>query len=268
MIAHVEVVPSASEWPSTLIFTMLLIAVAWVYNRGLDRLPGMSNRRSHAIGMGAALTVLLVVFIPPVEEAADACFTIHMVQHLILIVLIPVLLVYAKAGRCLMMGLPWKGRRALSRIRHAARSVGRMTTVIFAGVLFAVVLWGWHLTVMYDAAVRNEPIHNLEHTTFLVAGLLLWMVVMDERYGFLPRGILVFGTAFQSGLLGAALVFAPVPLYQSHLQQSLLPLSPLGDQQLAGGIMWMPLGGVFLLTLYFMVTKVLADTHGELPIDA
>ena len=136
-------------------------------------------------------------------------------------------------------------------------------------VFFAIVLWTWHMPAVYETAIRLGAVHLVEHGTLLGAGLLFWGHVLDRRRGFLRRSMLVFVTAFHTGLLAAVLVFAPAPLYRVHLHQTLLPLSPLADQQLAGLIMWIPMGAVFLGTLAALLLEVLgASDRGQVAADA
>ena len=259
MIGHVWIIPAEEVLFGILVFVGPILS-GWLYLRGLVALPGVTTPGRRFVAFVAGVILLMMVFAPPVEAAADALFSAHMAQHLVLIVAVPVLFTYSHAMRYVMMGLPRPVRRRLHPVRRRARKWLRWTrwsTLPGVAVIFAVTLWAWHLPVLYDAAVGNSLLHLMEHVSLFLAGLLLWGAVMEPRWGFLPRSMLIFGTAFHSGLLGALLVFAPEVLYRSHLGQTLVSMSPLEDQLLAGLIMWIPMGGVFLVTLAVMVIRVL-----------
>lgn len=265
-MAHVGTLPAEEA-----AFWILLVGIAWLFLRGLTALRGVTAPWRRLLAFAAAFALLAALVTPAVDEAADALFSAHMAQHMVLILALPILLVYSRAVRYVMMGLPRPLRRFAHPLRRRLRSwskTTRLSTVPAVAVIFAVVLWSWHLPVLYDAAVANGPLHLVEHVTILVAGLLFWDAVMDSRRGFLPRSMLVFGTAFHCGLLGALLALAPEVLYRSHLEQALVPLTPLHDQQLAGLIMWIPMGVAFLATLAVLLARVLGGSTPELASDA
>src|SRR5439155_14282040 len=120
-----------------------------------------------------------------------------------------------------------------------------------AWLLALVALWVWHLPSLYQAALRNEPIHALEHGSFLGTSVLFWWTALSPGgRRRLPRGadvLYVFTGGFQGAALGALLTFASVPLYPFYAH-TVGPwgLSPLQDQQLAGVIMWIPSGVIYL----------------------
>jgi putative membrane protein len=267
VIAHIGGFPAEETLFSPLVFAIPVLAV-WLYLRGLVALPGVTGPGRRFAAFVSAVIVLIVAFSPPAEAAADAFFSVHMGQHLVVIVAVPVLLTYSHGLRYLMMGLPRRVRRIWHPIRRNARRWTRWLTFPAVAIIYAATLWAWHLPVLYDAAVGSNLVHLLEHASLFLAGLLLWGAVMDSRRGFLPRSMLIFGTAFHSGLLGALLVLASEVLYRSHLNQTLASISPLEDQQLAGLIMWIPMGGFFLVTLAILVIRVLDGSDAGLVGDA
>ena len=119
-----------------------------------------------------------------------------------------------------------------------------------AWLLFAVVLWGWHLPALYEAALRNETVHAVEHLTLLLGVLLFWWVLLERtrpahvRLGFAVAYL--FTTTLQSGVLGALITFSSQLWYPYYAPLTAAwGLTPLQDQQLAGIIMWLPGGAVF-----------------------
>jgi cytochrome c oxidase assembly factor CtaG len=111
-------------------------------------------------------------------------------------------------------------------------------------------LWAWHIPALYDAALANRAVHVLEHAGFLATAALFWWAVLLGHGHRPPHGagvLYTFGLAAQSTALGAMLTFARTPWYTSHLTSAARHgLSPLEDQQLAGLIMWVPGGLVYL----------------------
>lgn len=267
MIAHVLGLP-VEEGLTAISILIGPILGGWLYLRGLLGLPGVTGMGRRFAAFASGFVLLIVVFAPPAEAAAGALFSVHMAQHLVLLVAVPVLFTYSRGLRYMTMGLPRGMRRVMRPIRRSARGLSRWATLPVAAVVFAATLWAWHLPVLYDTAVSNGFVHLLEHFAMLSAALLLWGVVMDKRKGFLHRSLLVFATAFHSGLLGALLVLAPEVLYRSHLTQTLASISPVQDQQLAGLIMWIPMGGVFLVTLAILVIRALDGSETSLVGDA
>lgn len=268
MIAHIAPFPWEELTFSSLGW-LVPIPLTWVYARGSAHLPGAGNRARRTAAFVGGEMVLMVIFAPPAERAADAVFSAHMVQHLALLVVVPLLFLYGHAGRCLMMGLPRSWRRAsLPPRRLGVRAMSFLNRLPVVTVAFATVLWAWHVPALYDAAVRNDFAHLTEHAMFFSVALLFWGNVMDRRRGFLPRSMLVFATAFHTGLLGAILVFAPAPLYDVHLHQTLVSITPLTDQELAGLIMWIPMGAVFMATLAGLMLRSVGESDAREILDA
>lgn len=180
----------------------------------------------------AALVMLAAALLPPMHELSHESFAWHMVQHLALIFGVAPLLAFA-----------------LPRPRSGS-PVRALANPVVVVILHAVALWAWHLPVLYDKALEIAPLHAIEHGSFLVTAFLFWCVVAArwQPVHQLKRAAVVFVTGLQSAALGAILVFASEPLYEAHLATSgSHGLTPLEDQQLAGGIMWIPPGVVYLV---------------------
>lgn len=221
---------------------------------------GITMRQS--VGFLGALVTLLVALVSPLDELSGVLFSAHMVQHLILVLVAAPLLVLSDFPLALLWALPrgWAqgvGHR-LKQSRMLPRAWSVLTSPVSAWLLFTAALWIWHASTFYEAALRDETIHALEHLTFLATGMLFWWVLFKPNapdhihYGMaIPY---LFTTVLQSSILGALMTFTSQPWYSYYA--GLTPpwgLSPLEDQQLAGIIMWLPGGFVFtLLTIgYF-----------------
>lgn len=169
-------------------------------------------------------------------------------------------------------GSPLVGRRASGRWRRRLRltranlRVLRHPTTVW--LLHVGTLWFWHAAVPYNAALQNELLHVLEHTGFLATALLFWRVLIGARAGRVSQGfgvLLVFAMAMQSVFLSVLLTFARTPWYSGYTTTTTpWGLKPLADQQLAGVIMWIPAGMIYLTAaLTLMVAWVRATEHED-----
>jgi putative membrane protein len=221
---------------------------------------GIRGRRGvRGLKRGAALAgglvVLALALVSPVHSASATLLSAHMVQHLLLVVVAAPLLALGRPGRAMLRSLPRSLRRWAVAPR-LARAVHRiclgMARPVPAWIVFTIALWAWHLPAAYGAAVRSEPIHAVEHLCFLGTAMVAWSVVLRDRpgegLGALGRALWLLATAAQGGLLGALLLFARTPLYPVHGNgPASWGLTPLQDQQLAGAIMWIPPGAIYLV---------------------
>lgn len=255
--AHGEASSPSETWAhwdlNPAVVLTIVFFTGW-YTLGLYRLwsragmgRGLSRRQATAWFTGIA--ALVIALISPLDAAAANLFSLHMVQHLLLILVAPPLLVTGAADVAFLWALPVSWRRRFGRFEHG---IGRSlmgesgaTAPLMIVLLATAVLWLWHLPVLYDLAVRVEAVHIGEHAAFLVTAILFWVTVLRLR----PRDhvrngvriLYVFGMALQGSMLGALLTFASRPLYQSHVATApAWGLDPLVDQQLAGLIMWVP----------------------------
>jgi putative membrane protein len=120
------------------------------------------------------------------------------------------------------------------------------------------VLWMWHVPRLYVAALADPLLHALEHITLLGAGVLFWLVVADpgshSRLGSVPAAGYLFAAAMQCGILGALLTLSSTPWYPG----ASAPNDPLGDQQLAGVLMWIPATLVYLVATLAVLARPLS----------
>jgi cytochrome c oxidase assembly factor CtaG len=186
----------------------------------------------------AGICVLVAAVAPPLHNVADDLFWVHMVQHLLIV----------------LVAAPLIALGATVRLPQI------LTKPVVVWALHAIALWAWHLPVLYDAAVAAPALHIAEHLSFLMTGYLFWVVVIGAggAHDYLRRVGLVFATTLQSGALGAVIAFASTVLYTSHLHTTAAHgLSPLEDQQLAGAIMWVPPGAVYLCVMVALLWAAL-----------
>jgi putative membrane protein len=222
----------------------------WIGARELRaRRAGMSRIERAAFGVG--WLALVVSILPWFDAAALDLFSAHMAQHELMMLVGAPLIVAGRPMATCLWALPerWRRRVVLPLQRpRVAGMVRVMAAPITAWTLHGLVVWIWHAPGLYELAVRSEPVHTLQHAMFVSTSVLFWWGLIYGRYGRAGYGaavFYVFTTAIHTGILGALLTFAPSPLYGVYATPG--HHDPLGDQQLAGLVMWIPAG--LLLTM-------------------
>ena len=292
MLAHQVVPPSdlAGSWTFEPALLATLAVAALVHGRGRTRLGrriARTKEKRRAVAFYGGLVVLAAALMSPLDAMAAALFSGHMVQHLLLMLVAAPLLVYARPSAALVAGLPARGRdmvrrsglrgpsaqpglrgqNSQSRLRGTAHALANPVVVWIIGT---VALWAWHMPALYEAAVAHEPLHVLEHASFLGAAVLFWSVVFASgtRRG-VPRPVaivLVFASGVQSSALGAVLLFASTPLYAVHESGARVwDVSPLGDQQLAGAMMWSPPALMYIVVMGWLLVRWFAEMDDASP---
>jgi putative membrane protein len=270
-LAHAPVARSDlwSSWRPDPLILAILVMTALLYRSGLAHLGRRRRqlvRPVHVAAFAGALLALAVALASPLELAASSVFTAHMVQHLLLMLVVAPLLVCGRPVVVLGQAMPLRGRRMFVRFR-AHRFVRSARDALFhpvsAWVIAVVVLWAWHLPALYEAALRRDALHALEHASLIATSALVWALALGRarRSLAIPAASgLLLATALQSGALGAVLALAQRPLYPLHA--SVAPswgLTPLEDQQLAGGLMWVPPGIVYVVVIAGLLARWLGS---------
>ncbi|HEX7120162.1 MAG TPA: cytochrome c oxidase assembly protein [Longimicrobiales bacterium] len=264
-----------SAWSRDPLVILLLALGGWGYARGVRALwrragVGRGIRRWQAAAFAGGMAALVIALVSPVHALGEALFAAHMVQHLMLMLVAAPLLALSAPAPALLWALPTGTRKMLARSwRHAPRlrAVARtLAHPLASWTLGAAILWAWHVPAGYDTAVRVEAIHALEHATFFASAFLFWWALVRPTGVFRrARGaalIYLFAAAMQSAALGALLTLAPRPWYAAHLE-STAPwgLTPLQDQHIGGGIMWMPASVVYLAAIACALVAWLRDAE-------
>jgi cytochrome c oxidase assembly factor CtaG len=257
--AHGLAAEAVRRWEWEPITIALLIASAVLYaagTRAVWRRAGVGRgiRRWQAISFAAGLLSLAVALLSPVVWLSTILFSMHMTQHEILMLVSAPLLVFGHPLFAMLWALPRRTREAWgmwSQTPIVARSWRGATgpfTVFFA---HAVALWLWHTPPLYEAALHNGAIHALEHLSFVMTAALFWWAMIHGRYGRMGYGIAVlyiFLTAIHSSVLGALMTISPHVLYPDYIANGASwHVNAIEDQQLAGLLMWVPSGLVFII---------------------
>ena len=239
-----------TQWnpaPSLYIGIALLIAL-YLYAVGPLRKKYQladSVKRSQVVLFIVAMLVIFLALASPLDELGDEyLFSAHMVQHLLITLVAPPLL---------LLGMPGWLLQPLLR-KRVILGIGKVLTHPFvAFFLFNIDFWLWHAPPLYNATLSNENLHIFEHMLFIVTAVIYWWPILSPVEA-LPRLSLggqvlyLFLSGMPSVALGAGLTFIQ-PLYSPYIQQPIRAwgISPATDQQLGGLIMWVPVNIIVIV---------------------
>ena len=232
--------------PLVVVPLLIALVIFLVGQRQLEKRSNVSRKRSWLFLGGWAVLVLSLT--SPLHEGGEQSFTLHMIEHELIMLLATLLLAASHAGGALAWGLPAPLRRSLAgNWKAPLASVWRkLTEPVTATIVQAIVLWAWHAPALFDRAVDNTAWHAAQHLSFVAASLLFWVAMLDPRRGgYLLSAALLFLTSLVEGALGALMSLSQSPWYSAYAAMGVsgIGLDPTTDQQLAGLIMWIP-GGV------------------------
>src|SRR2546428_375315 len=203
--------------------------------------------RAQVVYFMLALLGLVVALVSPLDDLADHyLLSMHMVQHLLLTLVIPPLLLLSTPA--------WMLRPLLS-VPLAAPVLRRLTAPVSAYLLFNGVFAGWHAPALYELTLSNEAVHVLEHLMFMATAFLAWMPIVSPlpELPRLPYPAMVLYLFLQSVIptvLGGLITFADGVLYPTYASAPRVwGMSALEDQQWGGLIMWIPGAFVYLTAL-------------------
>lgn len=257
-----------SAWTFDPFVIIGLAVAAALYWQGAGRRNRPQPRRTAYFAAG--LAVVAIAVLSPIDAVSDVLVSVHMVQHLLLILVAAPLLVMGDMGT-VMAGVPRGVRKPLGRWRHRSGLTPARYVILRHPVTILLVstgaIWFWHASLAYEAAVANPVIHSLEHFTFLMAGALFWNGLLSPRPSSrVPQGariFLIFAVAMQGVILSALLTFGDAVWYPSYLESApAWNVDPVDDQRLAGLIMWIP-GGILYTTLALRSVAGLLRQHAE-----
>lgn len=251
-----------------------MIATYWVmlpvglsaalYAIGVRNIWKSAGRKAgiHYLQVGAfiaAWLILVIALFSPVDTLGNLYFSMHMVQHELLMVMSAPLFIVARPLPVWAWALKPAWRHRISGFtRHSiiTDSWKFLTSIFSAWFIHAAVLWGWHVPVLFEYALTHPMVHDLQHLTFFFSALLFWWSVMSLRPGTTHTFVVMvslFTTVLHTGLLGALLTFAGNVWYPTYAATVGGLLTPLEDQQLGGLIMWVP-GGLGYLAIALTTT--------------
>jgi cytochrome c oxidase assembly factor CtaG len=222
---------------------------------------------SHAPGFGrlalftGGLATIIVALVSPVDSLGDQLLVMHMVQHVLLLDLAPILIILG-FNKVLL-------RPVTRRLHVLERRAGYLAHPAFAVLAYAGFMWAWHIPAMYDAALKNSTVHAFEHLCFAAAGSLYWWHLLSPirsrmRMGGLGPVAYMVSTKLLVGALGIVLAFAPAsfyPFYEHHPHY--WGLSPSTDQSMAGLVMALEQSIVMGIALVWVFVQMLRESERE-----
>ncbi|HEU5015099.1 MAG TPA: cytochrome c oxidase assembly protein [Roseiflexaceae bacterium] len=215
-----------------------------------------------ALWYASGVFVLFVALLSPLHTLGDTyLFSAHMLQHMLLILIVPPLL---------LLGLPAALVRTWLEIPPVRRIERVLRRPVVAWLFGMGTLWLWHVPALYNAALSNENLHIVEHLCFITTATIFWWPIVAPIDEARPMPLITVGYLFlamiASGVLGIMLTFAAPGLYPAYLhppdQLGILPLlrdtwglTPAVDQQLGGLFMWVPSGLVYIAAAMVILAR-------------
>ena len=211
---------------------------------------------------------MAVALFSPVAEYSEFLFTMHMTQHVLMLVVAPALLLLGAPLLPILWGLPGGVRQGAGSFFTTTHPLQRFFSFLVhpyvATGLFLAVMGIWHFQKPYDAAQGSTLAHDLEHIAFLSVGIIWWWPLIHPTGGRRGLGyglamVYLLPPVLVMTVIGAVLVFAEEPLYTTYLVSSnVWGLTPLEDQHLGGIIMWIPTKLLYLVVFFVRLSLFMA----------
>jgi putative membrane protein len=236
-----------THWSTVL--GLVALQALWIL-RARAHAPAEKPSTFQAASFSTGLLVMFFALNGPVHDISDFyLFSGHMVQHLVLTIVVPPLLLLGTPGSMLRPAL------TIPIVNRVAKVITVPTT---AFTIFNLVLASWHLPPMYNAAMYYHAVHIIQHLMFLVAAVLMWWPMLSPlpelpRLSYPGQMLYSFVMTLPMTIISIFIVYADHVLYPAYASSPRLwGLSPLEDQRLGGLIMWIP-GGLF----FYLLTSVI-----------
>jgi putative membrane protein len=246
--------------------TLLIFVAGW------RRLSKRTTKPLSGTGLFlSGWTVLALSLVSPLHEAGERSFTMHMIEHELIMLVATLLLASSNVGGVLAWGLPRPLRLALgARWKSPLTALWkRLTEPVTATFVQGVVMWVWHAPLLFDRALDSSGWHIAQHACFFLSSLLFWWAMLHPRgrsAGYGVSAACLFVTSLIGGALGALMSFSASPWYADYAAMGMtgIGLDPVDDQRLAGLIMWIPGGlvhGIAALVMFYKWLKAAEGAH-------
>jgi putative membrane protein len=274
------------DWRAEVI--IILALAGGIYTRGWWRIrrprKGRSQRAGqHSLASGWRLAAYLgglgalgIALMSPIDVLGGQLFFMHMIQHLLLVMIVPPLLLIANPLPFFLWGLPVSARRAAGRLlgRGSAFRQGlySLTAPGLVWMAFVAIFLGWHDPNAYNAALQSDLIHDLEHLTFFGTAMLFWWQVIGAgpRLRSLSRGVrlaFLLVTVPVNMAAGVAIAFAGQPIYSYYTAvPRLWGMTVMQDQMIGGVIMWIPGSMMYLLAALILISRLIQTEADKQPL--
>ncbi len=250
--------------------TVLSVGITIVYFHGRHKRPvhtGSSLPLWRSICFPCGLVLVWLATSSPLASLDDELLAAHMVQHLLLMSIAPFLILLSRPKMPLLHGL------AMGFVRKVVGPVSRMRLThyisslwgrpVFCWVVSIAVLLLWHIPFVFNAALKSEPLHIVEHGSFLAAGFLFWSPLLPshsgKESGTWSMVLYLFLATLPCDILSGFLVFCDRVVYSAYLTRQHFPnWSVLDDQQCAGALMWTCITILYLVPAAALTIRLLS----------
>jgi putative membrane protein len=239
------------DWDPSVVIGCLFLVVSYLVLVRQRRWP-------HLLAWMGGVAVLLLALVSPLDPLSDDyLFSAHMLQHLLLILIVPPLL---------LMGIPRAGMEKALAVEWVGRTEHGLHRPVLLWLLATMTLVAWHFPLLYNAALASEGVHIVMHLMFLVTWTMYWWLVLapapEKRLSPGVALIYLFAAGLVNVLLGIFFTFYPPGAYPEYMHpedvHGWLPvlreqwgLTPALDQQWGGLLMWVPAGLIFLIAMLY-----------------
>jgi cytochrome c oxidase assembly factor CtaG len=258
-------------WTLSPVLLVPLALSLLIYVAGWARLSRRASSRVRPALFLSRWTVLALSLVSPLHEMGERSFTMHMIEHELIMLVATFLLAASSAGGVLAWGLPRPLRHGLGGSWKAPlqRLWRTLTEPVTATAIQAIVLWAWHAPPLFDRALDSLGWHIAQHACFFLSSLLFWWAMLHPRgraSGYGVSAACLFATSLIGGALGALMSFSSSPWYADYAAMGMTGIGtdPVTDQRLAGLIMWIPGGlvhGAAALALFYKWLKASEGGH-------
>jgi cytochrome c oxidase assembly factor CtaG len=262
------------DWSLPVGLTAAILLTAVLYIRGWLALrktrPAQFNS-DRLLSFLAGLACLWIAIGSPLDEFADALLSAHMIEHLILMSVVPPLVLLGLPVVPLLRGLPRiihvRIAGPLLRLRPLRAFFHQLVRPRVAWILMNLTFLGWHLPAAYDFALEHEGWHDVEHLCFLATSLLFWWCIVrpwpaslhQRRWSIL---LYLIGADLVNTALSAFLAFCNRPVYPYYTQHpNPFQIDPTADQALGAVVMWVFGSLAFLIPAAVIAFALLQPTR-------
>jgi len=260
-------------WEFDPLIVFILLASGAVYTLGVRNLwrsagVGRGITKGEAAYYALGWLSLAVALVSPVHLLGELLFSMHMTQHEILMLVAAPLIVLGRPFVSAAWAVPQGSRQSAGSVVRSPlvdRAWSFISNGAVAWVIHAVALWVWHIPAMFQATLKSDLVHTLQHASFFGTALLFWWAILFGKRGLQSYGagvLYLFTTMVQSGLLGIFLTLTSRVWYPEYSATTeLFGLSPIEDQQIGGLIMWIPAGLIYMFAALVMFSGWLRESE-------
>ncbi|MFZ0546206.1 MAG: cytochrome c oxidase assembly protein [Candidatus Promineifilaceae bacterium] len=270
-----------TSWDWRIEVILVLALAGTIYTRGWLRLrkrtaarQGRNRWQAGAVWRPIVyiigLLVLGLALMSPIDVLGSQLFFMHMIQHIVLVSIVPPLLLSANPLPFFLWGMPGGIRKQFGRLLGRQGKL-RLALQKFAGpgtvwVAYVIIYLGWHDPSFYNAALESELVHDLEHISFFGVAMLYWWLILGvgpvvhKPFSAIGRFIFLLMAIPPNMIAGMAIAFSHSPIYPHYeVMPRIWNISVMSDQRLAGVIMWVPGSMMYIMAALVAAARWLQD---------